>query len=118
MIELPLHQLPSYLDWFPRSDAGQAALAEHVMTTSRGRLWADRADRPCTVAVSCGGHLLLSGDPGALRPSALAPLARHYVLAPSGFLPALSRGLDRVTSWERMVYVRQERPACRVHRAG
>ncbi|CAM5500024.1 hypothetical protein SXANM310S_03586 [Streptomyces xanthochromogenes] len=110
MIELPLHQLASYLGWFPQASAGQTALVEHVMATRRGHLWADRGDRPRAIAVGCGGYLLLSGDPEALGPSAMAPLAGQYVLAPSRFLPALSSGLERVTPWERMVYVRRAQP--------
>ncbi|MFF3976417.1 hypothetical protein [Streptomyces sp. NPDC001828] len=35
------------------------------MTTHHGRLWADRADLPRAIAVSCGGYLLLSGSPEA-----------------------------------------------------
>ncbi|KOU35537.1 GNAT family N-acetyltransferase [Streptomyces sp. WM6378] len=111
MIELPLRELPSYLRWFPSGTAGPTSLAEHVLATRTGRLWADRADRPRTVAITCAGHVLLSGDPGALQPGALAPLANRYVLAPARFLPALGSAFDRVVPWERMVYVHAEAPA-------
>ncbi|MFD9818926.1 GNAT family N-acetyltransferase [Streptomyces violascens] len=111
MIELPLRQLLSYLRWFPSGTAGPAALAEHVLATRSGRLWVDRADRPRTVAVGCAGHVLLSGDPGALEFAAPAPLANRYVLAPARFLPALGSAFDRVVPWERMVYVHTEEPA-------
>lgn len=111
MIELPLHQLPSYLGWFPGRAAGPGALAEHVLATRTGHLWADRPERPRAVAVSCAGHVLLSGDPGALTPSVLAPLANRYVITSPHFLPVLGAAFDRVVPWERMVYVRREEPA-------
>lgn len=110
MIELPLHQLPSYLRWFPGGAAGPSALAEHVLATRTGHLWADRPERPRAMAVSCAGHALLSGDPGALDPAALAPLAHRYVVASPRFLPLLGAAFDRVVPWERMVYVRREKP--------
>ncbi|MEV5942145.1 GNAT family N-acetyltransferase [Streptomyces sp. NPDC051994] len=111
MFELPLHQLPSYLRWFPRGAAGPSALAEHVMATRTGRLWADRPMPPRTVALSCAGHVLLCGGPDALDPAALAPLANRYVLTSPRFLPVLGAAFDRVVPWERMVYVRREQPA-------
>ncbi|MFC0843215.1 GNAT family N-acetyltransferase [Streptomyces noboritoensis] len=111
MIELPLHQLAGHIRWFPRATAGPTTLAEHVLATRVGRLWADRADRPRTVAVACAGHVLLCGDPGTLDPAAVAPLANRYVLASSRFLPVLGAAFDRVVPWERMVYVRREEPA-------
>ncbi|MFE3523395.1 GNAT family N-acetyltransferase [Streptomyces sp. NPDC059161] len=111
MIELPLHQLAAHIGWFPRATAGPTSLAEHVLATRAGRLWADRAVRPRTVAVAGAGHVLLCGDPGALDPAALAPLANRYVLAPVRFLPVLGAAFDRVVPWERMVYVRREEPA-------
>ncbi|MGW2860220.1 GNAT family N-acetyltransferase [Streptomyces sp. NPDC001205] len=111
MIELPLRQLLAYLSWFPSGTAGPTALAEHALATRSGRLWVDRAEQPRTVAVSCAGHVLLSGDPGSLEPAGLAPLADRYVLAPARFLPALGSAFDRVVPWERMVYVHTEEPA-------
>ncbi|MFD7339597.1 GNAT family N-acetyltransferase [Streptomyces violascens] len=111
MIELPLPQLAAHIGWFPRATAGPTSLAEHALATRTGRLWADRVIRPRAVAVACAGHVLLSGDPGALGPAALAPFANRYVLAPARFLPVLDAAFDRVVPWERMVYVRREEPA-------
>ncbi|MFJ8311661.1 MULTISPECIES: GNAT family N-acetyltransferase [unclassified Streptomyces] len=113
LIELPSHQLPAHLRRFPRGTAGPTALAEHVLATRVGRLWADHPDHPRAVAVACAGHVLLSGDPGALDPASLAPLADRYVLTPDRFLPALGSAFDRVVPWERMVYVRREKPTSR-----
>ncbi|WP_329124680.1 GNAT family N-acetyltransferase [Streptomyces sp. NBC_01465] len=111
MIELPLRQLSSRMRWFPSGSAGPTALAEHVLATGTGRLWADRAERPRALAVTSAGHVLLRGDASTLEPAALAPLSGHYALAPARFLPALGSAFDRIVPWERMVYVRREQPA-------
>ncbi|WP_328885643.1 GNAT family N-acetyltransferase [Streptomyces sp. NBC_00316] len=110
MIELPPHQLPAHSRWFPAAAPGPAALAEHVLTAGTGRFWADRAVQPRAIAVDCAAHVLLRGDPGALTPADLAPLASRYIEAPTRFLPVLGAAFDRIMPWERMIYVRQEEP--------
>ncbi|MGW2582258.1 GNAT family N-acetyltransferase [Streptomyces virginiae] len=107
MIELLPSRLPALARWFPGGAPGVAALPEHVLTTSGGRWWADRAVDPRVVAVSSGDHVLLRGDPGALTPDALARFAGSYIEAPARFLPVLSGGFQRIDPWERMVYVHQ-----------
>lgn len=110
MLELPIHRLSAYTRWFPRACAGATCMAEHAVATQVGRLWVDRADQPRTVAVACAGHVLLRGDPGAVTPAALAPLAGRYVQAPAQFVPLLGASFDRVVPWERMVYIQREKP--------
>ncbi|WP_326680151.1 GNAT family N-acetyltransferase [Streptomyces sp. NBC_01237] len=105
MIELQPARLPDLTHWFPVGAPGVAALAEHVRATGSGRWWADRAVDPRVVAVSSGDHALLRGNPQALAPAALAPLASLRVQAPAHFLPALSTAFTRLDPGERMVYV-------------
>lgn len=103
MIELLPSRLPALARWFPGGSPGVSALPEHVISTGRGRWWADRAVDPRTVAVSSGDHVLLRGDPDALTPDALARFAGSYVEAPARFLPVLGGGFQRIDPWERMV---------------
>ncbi|MFG2292872.1 GNAT family N-acetyltransferase [Streptomyces sp. NPDC048603] len=108
MIEILSHQLPTLTRWFPAGAAGPGALVEHALATGHGRWWADRKVRPRVLAVSCADQVLLRGDPAALAPGALAPFAHSYVEAPARFGAALHSAFDRVTPWERMVYVHQQ----------
>ncbi|MEU8761976.1 GNAT family N-acetyltransferase [Streptomyces sp. NPDC048659] len=105
MIPHPAHRPPSAARAFLTAGPGTAALAEHVLATGHGRWWSDRADRPRLVGVSCAGHTLLAGDPTALPAAALAPFAGQHVEAPDRFLPALGAAFERLTPWERMLYV-------------
>ncbi|MFF9011986.1 GNAT family N-acetyltransferase [Streptomyces sp. NPDC014870] len=105
MFPHPSHQPPAPARAFPTGAPGTAALTEHVLATGHGRWWTDRAERPRAVAVSCGDHALLAGDPTALTPADLAPLADHYVEATDRFLPLLGGAFDRITPWERMLYI-------------
>ncbi|MCX4680750.1 GNAT family N-acetyltransferase [Streptomyces sp. NBC_01433] len=105
MIELQPARLPDLAHWFPVGAPGVAALAEHVRATGSGRWWADRAVDPRVVAVSSGNHALLRGDPRALAPTALAPLASLCVQAPARFLPVLSTAFTCLDPGERMDYV-------------
>ncbi|MGW4051800.1 GNAT family N-acetyltransferase [Streptomyces sp. NPDC004779] len=117
MIPHPPHQPPASARAFPSGAPGTAALAEHVLATGHGHWWTDRPDRPRVVAVSCGDHALLAGDPTAVTPAELAPLARHYVDTPDRFLPALGTAFEQLVPWERMLYVhRAEAVAPRVPR--
>ncbi|MBM7170365.1 GNAT family N-acetyltransferase [Streptomyces sp. G44] len=108
MIELPLHRLPAAPRWFSTGAPGPASLHEHVTATGVGAWWGDHALRPRAVAVSCAGHVLLSGDPGSVAPAFLAPFAHSHVEAPVRFLPVLGAAFDRVIPVERMVYVHRE----------
>ncbi|MEV0173727.1 GNAT family N-acetyltransferase [Streptomyces sp. NPDC050803] len=110
MIELSPGRLPALTRWFPAATPGPAAVGEHVLATGVGRWWADRADRPRAVAVSCAGHVVLRGAPDALTPEALAPLAGSRIEAPERFLPALGAAFDRLTPWERMIWTLQAEP--------
>ncbi|MFB6581231.1 hypothetical protein ACFCYC_28165 [Streptomyces sp. NPDC056402] len=74
MIGVAPQQRPALIHWFPGGSPGLGALAEHVLTTGTGRWWADRPDRPRVLAVTCAGHVLMRGDPGALAPDVLADL--------------------------------------------
>nr|Q05071.1 RecName: Full=Uncharacterized N-acetyltransferase in mutA 5'region; AltName: Full=ORF-D [Streptomyces virginiae]AAA03039.1 unknown [Streptomyces virginiae] len=108
MIQLPPHHLPAEPRWFAPGAPGPAALPEHVTATGVGSWWADRALDPRAVAVSCAGHVLLSGDPGSVAPGLLAPFAHSHVEAPVRFLPVLGSAFDRVVPDERMVYIHRE----------
>ncbi|MGE7384388.1 GNAT family N-acetyltransferase [Streptomyces sp. NPDC004126] len=105
MIEIGPQHVPTLSRWFPTGSPGLGALPEHVLTTGTGRWWADRPDRPRVLAVSCAGHVLLRGDPGALAPYALARFADHCVETPPRLWPALGSAFQRVVPWERMLYV-------------
>ncbi|WP_406082402.1 GNAT family N-acetyltransferase [Streptomyces zaomyceticus] len=105
MIPHPAQQPPSPARAFPTGEPGTRALVEHALATGHGRWWTDRRDRPRAVAVTCGGHALLAGDPTALSPEALAPLADHCVEAPERFLPVLDAAFTRLHTWERMLYI-------------
>ncbi|CAM5258886.1 hypothetical protein SALBM135S_08179 [Streptomyces alboniger] len=111
MIRLSPHQLPAVSRWFDTGAPGASALAEHVAATGVGAWWGDRPVGPGTVAVSCAGHVLLRGDPGALAPEALTPFAHSRVEASARFLPLLGAAFDRVVPAERLVYVRREEVA-------
>ncbi|MEV6399068.1 GNAT family N-acetyltransferase [Streptomyces sp. NPDC051907] len=111
MIHHPALQPPAPARVFPSGLPGAAALAEHVAATGHGDWWTDRAERPSVVAVSCGDHALLAGDPAALAADQLDPLAGHYVAAPDRFLPALGAAFQQLLPWERMLYVHRARPA-------
>ncbi|MER5889132.1 GNAT family N-acetyltransferase [Streptomyces sp. NPDC001941] len=89
---------------------GSAALAEHVLTSGHGTWWTDRPVRPRVVAVTCGGHTLLAGDPDALTPADLAPLAGQCVEAPAPFLPLLRSAFPLLHTRDRMLYVQQAPP--------
>ncbi|MER8042882.1 GNAT family N-acetyltransferase [Streptomyces sp. NPDC094032] len=105
MIKHPAHQPPSAARAFPTGAPGTSTLAEHVLTTGHGHWWSDRTEHPRIVGVSCAGHTLLAGDPTAVTPAELTPLAGHYVEAPDRFLPALGAAFERLDPWERMLYV-------------
>ncbi|MEU2238309.1 GNAT family N-acetyltransferase [Streptomyces sp. NPDC018338] len=107
MIPHPSHQPPACAQAFRSGAPGTAALAEHVLATGHGQWWTDRADRPRLVAVSCGDHALLAGDPTAVAPAELAPLAGHYIDTADRFLPALGAAFEQLDPWERMLYVHQ-----------
>lgn len=108
VIQLRPHQLAPLARWFPAGSPGIAAMPEHASATGVGTWWADRVLNPRVVAVSCAGHALLRGDPGAVEPAELAPLARGHVGATARFLPLLGAAFDRVVPVERMLYVHQE----------
>ncbi|MFE1873406.1 GNAT family N-acetyltransferase [Streptomyces sp. NPDC059496] len=107
MIDIAPQQLPALIRWFPSGSPGLGALAEHVLTTGTGHWWADHADRPRVLAVTCADHVLMRGDPSALAPDALARFADQYVEAPARFWPALGSTFERVVPRERMLYVHQ-----------
>ncbi|MGW1199985.1 GNAT family N-acetyltransferase [Streptomyces sp. NPDC002536] len=92
--------------WFPSGRPGLGSLTEHIRSTGTGRWWADDPRAPRAGAVGCAGHVLLGGDPRAVRPEDLAPLARSWFAAPDRFLPLLGAAFDRIVPWERMVWVR------------
>ncbi|MGV9881590.1 GNAT family N-acetyltransferase [Streptomyces sp. NPDC003006] len=108
MIQISPHRLTAAPRWFTAGAPGPACLPEHVAATGVGAWWGDRALRPRAVAVSCAGHVLLSGDPGGVDPASLAPFAHSQVEAPARFLPVLGAAFDRVAPAERMVYVHRE----------
>ncbi|MFD4231864.1 GNAT family N-acetyltransferase [Streptomyces sp. NPDC058545] len=110
MIELDVRQLPSLADWLPADGPGPATVGEHVLTTGIGRWWADRADQPRIVAVSCADHVVLRGAPDTLGPEDVASLANSRIDAPARFLPLLGAAFDRLTPWERMVWTLQAVP--------
>ncbi|MGC0420068.1 GNAT family N-acetyltransferase [Embleya sp. AB8] len=88
----------------PEEVPGPAVMCTHVQTTGLGRCWVDRLLAPRAVAVRCGGHTLLMGDPSAVPRGRLADLIRGQVAAPARFLPRLMAEVGRVRPWERMVY--------------
>ncbi|GHB61681.1 hypothetical protein GCM10010331_56970 [Streptomyces xanthochromogenes] len=108
MIELSLPQLTAHVARLNATEPGPSALAEHVLTTGNGHALADRATRPRALALDCARHVLLRGDPDALDPADLAPLAHRYIDAPAPFLPVLGAAFDHVVPRERLVYVRQQ----------
>ncbi|MER7538530.1 hypothetical protein ABTX77_27640 [Streptomyces sp. NPDC097704] len=58
-------------------------------------------------AVTCDGHALLAGDPTALAPADLTPLADRRVEASDRFLPVLGSAFDRLHARDRLLYVHQ-----------
>ncbi|WP_432126174.1 GNAT family N-acetyltransferase [Streptomyces sp. bgisy082] len=105
MIPHPAHQPPAPARAFRSGTPGIAALAEHVLATGHGTWWTDRAAYPRAIAVTCGSHALLAGDPTALAPADLFPLAGRRVAAPDRFLPVLGAAFDLLLPWHRMLYV-------------
>ncbi|WP_230195805.1 GNAT family N-acetyltransferase [Streptomyces coriariae] len=110
MIELSPRHLPPLTRWFPAGSPGTAAIGEHVLSTGIGCWWADHADQPRAVAVSCAGHVVLRGTPEALTPEGLAPMADSLIDAPALFLPALGAAFERLTPGERMIWTLQADP--------
>ncbi|UPT40542.1 MULTISPECIES: GNAT family N-acetyltransferase [Streptomyces] len=94
---------------------GPATLVEHVFATRTGWSWGDHPTRPRAIAVACGGRATLAGDPGALPPAALTPLANHRVEAPELFLPLLAEAFHDVCANERMLYLQAAPPAGAPH---
>ncbi|WP_306318940.1 MULTISPECIES: GNAT family N-acetyltransferase [unclassified Streptomyces] len=113
MIETAPRQLPALSRWFPTGAPGPGVIGEHALATGLGTWWADHAESPRALAVSCAGHTMLRGSPEGLTPADLAPLAHSRIDAPARFLPLLGAAFDRVTPWERMVWtqVAPARPA-------
>ncbi|MFF0429113.1 GNAT family N-acetyltransferase [Streptomyces sp. NPDC004520] len=107
MIPHPAHQPPACARVFPVGAPGTTALVEHVLATGHGTWWTDRAEHLRVIAVTCGDHALLAGDPTALAPDRLAPLAGLCVEASARFLPLLGTAFDRLHPWDRMLYVHQ-----------
>ncbi|UFQ19967.1 MULTISPECIES: GNAT family N-acetyltransferase [Streptomyces] len=105
MIPHPAHRPPALARLLRIGGPGTSALAEHVLATGHGAWWTDRAEDPRVIAVTCGDHALLAGDPTALTSADLAPLAGHRVEAPERFLPALAAALGRLHSQARMLYI-------------
>ncbi|MFC9590606.1 GNAT family N-acetyltransferase [Streptomyces sp. NPDC056944] len=105
MIPHPPHQPPAPARVFLSGTPGTRALAEHVLATGHGQWWTDRAREPRVVAVTCGGHALLAGDPSAVTPDELAPLAGHHIETPSRFVPVLGAAFEQLVPWEHMLYV-------------
>ncbi|MFI9723697.1 GNAT family N-acetyltransferase [Streptomyces sp. NPDC052396] len=97
--------------WFPTGRPGLGSLTEHLRTTGCGRWWADRPTAARAGAVECAGHVLLGGDPQAVDPAGLAPLAHRYFAAPDRFLPVLGAAFERITPWERMIWTHPGAPA-------
>ncbi|MFB7280490.1 GNAT family N-acetyltransferase [Streptomyces hydrogenans] len=117
MIPHPAHQPPASVRAFPVGAPGTATLAEHVLATGHGTWWTDRPVRPRVIAVTSGRHALLAGDPTALAPSDLAPLAGHRVEASTRFLPVLASAFALLHPWDRMLYLQRTDPsAARVPR--
>ncbi|MEU1819342.1 GNAT family N-acetyltransferase [Streptomyces roseifaciens] len=85
---------------------GLGAMPDHVRFTGTGRCWADRPSAPRAAVVSCAGYTLMGGDPWAVPPGALAPLAYGYFAVPDRFLPLLGEAFERIVPWERMLWVR------------
>ncbi|WP_424886876.1 GNAT family N-acetyltransferase [Streptomyces sp. XH2] len=92
--------------WFPAGMPGLGAMPDHARFTRTGRWWADRPSAPRAAAVSCAGYTLMGGDPRAVPPGALAPLAYGYFAVPDRFLPLLGEAFERIVPWERMLWVR------------
>lgn len=107
MINLPSHRLPALVRWFPTGAPGSGALTEHVLITEAGRWWVDRVIQRRAIAVECGDHVLLRGEPGALTPGELAAFADHSVEGPGRFLPLIGAAFQRVVPWQRVVYVKR-----------
>ncbi|MEV7416538.1 GNAT family N-acetyltransferase [Streptomyces sp. NPDC089919] len=107
MINLPTRRLPALVRWFPAGPPGSAALTEHVLSTDKGRWWADRAVRPRAIAVECGDHVLLRGEPDALVPADLARFAGCTIEAPEPFRPLIAASFEPVRPWQRIVYVKR-----------
>ncbi|MFI1252892.1 GNAT family N-acetyltransferase [Streptomyces netropsis] len=110
MIELLRDCLPSDGAWASclATGPGLGALPGHVRSTGTGHWWADRPLEPRAGAVSCAGYAVLGGDPGAVAPETLAPLAHSYFAAPDGFLPVLGAAFERIVPWERMIWVQDD----------
>ncbi|MET3983066.1 GNAT family N-acetyltransferase [Streptomyces sp. PvR034] len=106
MINLPSHRLPSLVGWFPAGAPGPSTLTEHALTTQSGRWWVDRVIQPRVIAAECGHHVLLRGDPHALRPKDLARFTDRHIEAPGRFLPLIRTALDHVSPRQRIVHVK------------
>ncbi|MFE5589428.1 GNAT family N-acetyltransferase [Streptomyces sp. NPDC056549] len=105
MIPHPPHQPPAPARVFLSGTPGTRALAEHVLATGHGQWWTDRAKEPRVVAVTCAGHALLAGDPSAVTPDELAPLAGHHIETPRRFVPVLGAAFEQLVPWEHLLYV-------------
>ncbi|MBF6053031.1 hypothetical protein AF335_20760 [Streptomyces eurocidicus] len=103
-----------WASWFPPGMPGLGAMPDHMRFARTGRWWADRPSEPRAAALTCAGYTLMGGDPHAVPPEALAPLAYGYFAVPDRFLPLLGEAFERIVPWERMLWVRRDNvPATR-----
>jgi RimJ/RimL family protein N-acetyltransferase len=102
MLELSPARAATLADWFQPERPGPLVGA-HRLATGCGQAWADRWPAPRALLVDVAGNYSLAGDPAALQPADLPPLA-GFVEAPAPFVPLLRAAFPDMIDWERIIY--------------
>ncbi len=87
MIRLTPEQVSAVAAWY-QVERVCWLVGSHVIHTGHGAVWADRWPAPRALLAEAAGQYALSGDPAALAPADLPPLA-GFIEAPEPFVPLL-----------------------------
>ncbi len=101
MLPLTSDQIVTLASWFQPERPGPL-VGSHIVQTGHGAGWADRWPAPRALLVEVAGNYSLAGDPSALRPADLTPLA-GFVEAPEPWLPLLRAAGRHLVDWPRLI---------------
>src|SRR5258707_10717664 len=101
MIRLTPEQVPAIADWF-QVERVCGLVGSHLVHTGHGAAWADRWPAPRALLVEAGSNYSLAGDPSALAPADLPPLA-GFIEAPAPFVPLLRAACADLFDWPRVI---------------
>jgi RimJ/RimL family protein N-acetyltransferase len=109
MILLTPSQTSALRDWFRPEQPGYPLIGPHVVQTGHGACWVDRWPNPRAVLAGTFGNYYLSGNPDALQPPDLPPIA-GFVHAPDAWESLLRAAFPSLGFWDRVLFGRHEPP--------